>query len=157
MHLSLPSILLLFPLLSLAAPLPSTLIISVLDASTGALLGTLNGHGNFSSPGPSYPYRSFPVATGSDVSRLQSYGAPGCTAASGVLNCDAGQSEGGRFISIDGKVALEGTDGVWSVDARDDAAGGVDRFGLKVGIPVFVGDRGGVGIPVVLSSRKASG
>jgi hypothetical protein len=60
-----------------------------------------------------------------------------------------------RVQSIDGKVALQGTDGKWSVDARNDAAGGVDRFGNKLGIPIYVGDKGA--IEVILSSRKASG
>jgi hypothetical protein len=99
MHLSLTSLTLLaLPLLSQGAPLPSTLIISVLEASTGALLGTLTGHGTLSSPGPAYPYRSNPVSSGSDVSTIQSYGPPGCSAATGILSCDPGTSDPSLFI-----------------------------------------------------------
>ena len=99
MHSSLFSLpLLLLPLLSQATPLPSTLIVSVFEASTGNLLGTLNGRGNFSSPGPSYPFRSYPVSVGSDVTYLATgTGLPGCSTSTGVLNCGNGQ-EGSRFI-----------------------------------------------------------
>ncbi|CAG8953343.1 hypothetical protein HYFRA_00003554 [Hymenoscyphus fraxineus] len=128
--------------------LPSTLVISVVDAS-GAVLGTLNGYGNFSSPGPSYPYRAYPTTDG--YARIAAYNR--CSA-SDVLACGGGTD--GSFYQLGGNVVLDGTDGTWSVNARTDAAGGVDAFGRPYGIPVHVGSSAGA-IPVTLRATAASG
>lgn len=76
---------------------PGTLIISVVD-SAGATLGTLNGYGNFSSPGPSYPFRA--TATTEEDSTLRGY--ESCNA-DGFLSCyDNGAGEPGQFkVSFD--------------------------------------------------------
>lgn len=149
--------------------LPGTLIISVIDAS-GAVLGTLNGYGNFSSPGPSYPFRAF--ATTDGYADLRAYSLVPCTA-TGVLACGgyvAGTAgsfyvsrvENGnewelmRDQSLGGNVVLDGTDGLWSVDATTDAAGGLDAFGRSYGIPVHVG-ASAAAIPVTLMVKSASG
>lgn len=65
------------------ASLPSTSIISVVDA-TGAVIGTLNGYGNFSAPGPSYPFRAFTTTDG--YANLDGYNLVPCTA-TGFLAC----------------------------------------------------------------------
>lgn len=57
--------------------------------------------------------------------------------------------------TVDGNLALKGTDGTWSVNATTDASGGVTPVGLPYGIPVYVGDV--AAIPVTLSVRAASG
>lgn len=57
-----------------AATLPNYLVISVID-SVGTTLGSLNGYGNFSSPGPDYPYQA--EATTGEYSTLSGYGS--CT------------------------------------------------------------------------------
>jgi hypothetical protein len=80
-----------------AAQLPPTLIISVIDVTTGTTLGTLNGYGNFSSPGPSYPFRA--IATTGDFSDL--YGFQECSA-DGILVCygDDSAAPGSFFVSL---------------------------------------------------------
>lgn len=50
---------------------------------------------------------------------------------------------------------LQGTAGTWSVAATNDAAGGVDQFGSKNGISVFLGNT--AAIPVTLKVKAASG
>jgi len=63
--------------------LPSTVIISVMNF-TGSVIGTLNGYGNFSSPGPSYPFRAYPDTEG--FARLSSYSLMPCFD-NGDLSC----------------------------------------------------------------------
>jgi hypothetical protein len=79
------------------AQLPLTLIISVIDATTGTTLGTLNGYGNFSSPGPNFPFNT--VATTGDFSNLNGY--QECSA-DGILFCygDDSASPGSFFVSL---------------------------------------------------------
>lgn len=76
-----------------AASLPTTLIISVIDATTGVTLGSLNGYGNFSSPGPDYPFYS-EVATG-EYSTIYGYGQ--CTVGD-FLDCYGGSGAGVDFF-----------------------------------------------------------
>lgn len=56
---------------------------------------------------------------------------------------------------VNGNLVLQGTDGTWSVDAVNDAAGGTNQFGLKNGIPVHLGNT--AAIPVTLKVKSASG
>jgi len=64
------------------ATLPAHLVISVVEISTGTTIGSLNGYGNFSSPGPDYPFAAY-ASTGND-STLSGYGT--CTVGS-ILAC----------------------------------------------------------------------
>lgn len=64
------------------ATLPAHLVISVVEISTGTTIGSLNGYGNFSSPGPDYPFAAY-ASTGND-STLSGYGT--CTVDS-ILAC----------------------------------------------------------------------
>ena len=69
--------------LAVADTLPGTLIIYVYN-STGANIGSLTGYGNFSSPGPSYPFRTTQTSGGYATLR----GFYGCSAsAGGILSC----------------------------------------------------------------------
>ncbi|TVY28875.1 hypothetical protein LHYA1_G002092 [Lachnellula hyalina] len=141
--------------LTIAATLPSYLVISVVN-STGVTIGSLTGYGNFSHPGPSYPFRSAPSNTTADYASLHGYYS--CDAAAGgILAC--GDSSGGAsesfFSSDNGNLALEGTDGTWSVSAPDDSGVGTDQFGHVIGIPVYVGST--AAIPVSLSIKAATG
>jgi len=111
-------------LLTLAAAqtaIPSTLIIYVIDTATGSSLGTLNGYGNFSSPGPSYPFRSA-ATTGID-STLDGYST--CTITNGVLNCYLGTGPIGSFyVSVSCFAFISGVE----YDANlDDEIGGGNR------------------------------
>lgn len=54
-----------------------------------------------------------------------------------------------------GNLALEGTEGTWSVDNTTDASGGTTPNGYPYGIPVYIGDT--AAIPVTLVVRAASG
>ena len=81
--------------LTIAATLPSYLVISVVN-STGVTIGSLTGYGNFSHPGPSYPFRSAPSNTTADYASLHGYYS--CDAAAGgILAC--GDSSGGASES----------------------------------------------------------
>lgn len=79
--------------LASATSLPTTLTISVVN-SAGAILGTLNGYGNFSSPGPSYLFRAFP-STG-HYSTLDGYGT--CIV-DGVLDCEGNGDATDQFTA----------------------------------------------------------
>ncbi|TAQ86335.1 hypothetical protein B7494_g5338 [Chlorociboria aeruginascens] len=135
-------------------PLPLTLIVTVVD-STGATLGSLNGYGNFSSPGPDYPFNSRVNTDGTNT--LSGYGA--CYLDNGVLDCyyPDGIPVGtiGEFYEESGLLALIGSGTEFSVSATTDAAGGLDPFGRSYGIPVYAGDV--AAIPVTLSIAGASG
>jgi hypothetical protein len=85
---------------AVASPLPGTVIISVIESSTGTLLGSLNGYGNFASPGPDFPFRTF--ATTGGFSTLSGYSP--CTVAAGVLDCSGATS--GAAASFDVSLAV---------------------------------------------------
>lgn len=156
-----------------ADPLPGTVIISVVD-STGTILGTLNGYGNFSSPGPSYPFRTsgavgdYSFVTGYELCSVLSNGIGSALSCSGESTDAAyftvspgsifkilyrwlisrSQDAGGNFV-------LNGTDGTWSVDNAEGSGGGTNPIGLNYGIPVYLGNVGAV--PVTLAVNAASG
>jgi len=60
------------------------------------------------------------------------------------------------YQDLDGEVALDGTDGTWSVAATTDAAGGTNPFGIKYGIPVYLGSTAAA-VPVTLQYKSTSG
>jgi hypothetical protein len=75
--------------------LPGTFIISVIDSS-GTTLGTLNGYGNFSSPGPSYPFTT--SATSGVYSELSGYDLCSVSGTPALLACyDNSASAVGQF------------------------------------------------------------
>lgn len=70
--------------LVVADTLPMTIILSVID-STGTVIGSLNGYGNFSSPGPDYPFRAT-VSSGED-STVTGYSKCSVIGTPGLLSC----------------------------------------------------------------------
>jgi hypothetical protein len=92
-----------FPKLSLALAglltvvatdtLPMTAVISVIQASTGSTIGSLTGYGNFSSPGPSYPFHVVQKSGG--FSTVSGYGS--CISGGGLLKCVPGATSGDFF------------------------------------------------------------
>ena len=78
--------------------LPQTMTVSVVNI-TGTVIGTLNGYGNFSSPGPSYPFRTYPDDEG--FSRLVSYSLSPCLD-EGLLSCagNAADSTASFYVSL---------------------------------------------------------
>jgi hypothetical protein len=79
--------------LAVADTLPGTLIIAVVN-STGATIGTLNGYGNFSTPGASYPFRSTQTTGGyADLTGYYRCNAP----AGGILGCADGAGASSSF------------------------------------------------------------
>jgi len=135
--------------------LPPVLEISVTDPATGHLLGTLTGTGNFSSPGPSYPFHSVSQSDGFNQIGAQANGFFCYVTAESFLICD-NSGNSAEFYEIGGLIALSGSTGTsFSVAARTGAAGGNNRFGLPFGIPVFVGNL--TAIPVTLSAVRAQG
>jgi len=135
-----------------ADALPSHIVVSVIDSTSGSTIGSLNGYGNFSSPGPDYPFHT--IATTGDFATIHGYGP--CVAAGGLFACRLGYTgTGDNFDEIDGNLVLQGTDGAWSVDNTTDAAGGLNQYGQKNGIPVYLGSFAAV--PVTLSVAYTSG
>jgi len=133
------------------SPLPMTLVVNVINLNTGVQLGTLNGYGNFSSPGPSFPFRAYQTTQG--FATINGYGT---MTVSGVLSC-GGPVPGttGSFYAVGNVLAFLGSHGTFSVDAVTDAAGGVNQYGRPNGIPVYIGSAGA--IPVTLTFKAASG
>jgi hypothetical protein len=80
-----------------ADTLPMTLVISVID-STGTVLGSLNGYGNFSSPGPDYPFFSR-VSSGED-STVNGYGLCSVIGTPGVLACNVTDPAGSTAFTV---------------------------------------------------------
>jgi len=130
--------------------LPSTIIIYVINSTTGTNLGSLNGYGNFSSPGPAFPFRVY--SNGAGLQTINGYDT--CTV-DGILACGGEVGTLGGFYASGGDVALLATGTLFSVDAVTDVAGGLNGFGLPYGIPVYLGDV--AAIPVTLQAVAASG
>ncbi|TVY49411.1 hypothetical protein LOCC1_G001044 [Lachnellula occidentalis] len=136
-----------------SSTLPAFLVISVVD-SAGVTLGSLTGYGNFSHPGPSYPFRSAASTTSADhASSLHGYHS--CNAAVGGILACSDSLTASSFSSVNGNLVLEGTDGTWSVAAKDDSSVGTDPLGHVIGIPVHVGST--AAIPVTLSIKATTG
>jgi hypothetical protein len=80
-----------------ADTLPMTLVISVVD-STGTVIGSLNGYGNFSSPGPDYPFNA-QVSSGED-STVQGYGVCSVIGTPGILACNTTNPGGDELFTV---------------------------------------------------------
>lgn len=80
-----------------ADTLPMTLVISVKD-STGTVLGSLNGYGNFSSPGPDFPFNAR-VSSGED-STVTGYGVCSVLGTPGLLACNVSDPAGSTAFTV---------------------------------------------------------
>ncbi|KAH8590141.1 hypothetical protein B0O99DRAFT_691794 [Bisporella sp. PMI_857] len=133
--------------------LPQTLVLKIINEATGSQIGTLNGRGNFSTPGPSFPFRAYSAADGYSILQSGQWGT--CTG-NGLLACGDTSADGDdEFYAKGSLLVLKGTDGTWSVDALTDEAGGLDPYERPYGIPVHLGH--GRAIPVQIAVAAAQG
>lgn len=84
-----------------ADTLPTSLVISVV-ASNGTILGSLNGWGNFSSPGPDYPF--FTQVSSGDDSTVDGYGECSVIGNPGFLACNTSSPAGDVLFTVSSNV-----------------------------------------------------
>ena len=140
---------LLVPLVNSAA-LPSTVELFAYD-STNTQLGCINGYGNFTRNQIwCYPFRVFPVTTGSSDANVQGYAK--CTVAAGVLDCSSGGIPLGVFTETGADLAVK----VMTTSSTSFSIKSFPAASDNVGVPLIVGS-GGTYKQLKLQVKSVSG